>query len=278
MNHPTPRIMGILNLTPDSFSDGGLFIKLEDAVAHGKRMVEEGAEIIDVGGESTRPGSDRVDSAIQIQRVVPVIEALKATLPKNCAISIDTTSSRVAEQAIKYGATIVNDISGGQDDPDMFDLLARTHVQYILMHMQGTPKTMQDNPVYDQVVEEILMFFKERIAAAGRAGVSESQIMLDPGIGFGKRREDNLTIIKELQRFVETGHPIVLGTSRKRFMGAICGETDAIELLGATVATTVWGALAGVQVFRVHDVKPNRQALDVTLAMAGPENAMPSKM
>lgn len=270
--------MGILNLTPDSFSDGGLFIKLEDAVAHGKRMVEEGAEIIDVGGESTRPGSDRVDSAIQIQRVVPVIEALKATLPKNCAISIDTTSSRVAEQAIKYGATIVNDISGGQDDPDMFDLLARTHVQYILMHMQGTPKTMQDNPVYDQVVEEILMFFKERIAAAGRAGVSESQIMLDPGIGFGKRREDNLTIIKELQRFVETGHPIVLGTSRKRFMGAICGETDAIELLGATVATTVWGALAGVQVFRVHDVKPNRQALDVTLAMAGPENAMPSKM
>ena len=262
-----PLLMGVLNVTPDSFSDGGLHQDLTSAVAHAHEMVVQGAEMIDIGGESTRPGADRVPVEEQLGRVIPVIRQLRQELPADVPISIDTTSTIVAGAALERGATIVNDISAGQDDPGMFGLVAEAGVPYIIMHMQGTPRTMQDNPRYTDVVAEIKSFLLQRAALARDAGVKQESLVLDPGIGFGKSRRDNLDIIVNLGKFTATGYKVMLGASRKRFMGSICDITEYSELGGATCATTAIGVFAGVDIFRVHDIKENRQALDVAWAL-----------
>lgn len=258
-----PLLMGVLNVTPDSFSDGGLHHDLDAAVARAREMADLGADIIDVGGESTRPGADRVSIDEQLKRVIPVIRQLQQELPAELPISIDTTSTQVAGAALEQGATIVNDISAGRDDPGMFSLVAEAGTPYIIMHMQGTPRTMQDNPRYDDVVAEIRSFLLERAAAAEEAGIRQENLVIDPGIGFGKSKRDNLDIIMNLESFTETGYKVMLGASRKRFMGSICDITNYNELVGATCATTTIGVFAGVDIFRVHDIKENRQALDV---------------
>ncbi len=262
-----PILMGILNVTPDSFSDGGRYAEVSQAVARGLEMVAEGAEIIDVGGESTRPGADRVAAVEQIRRVLPVIEALAQALPSDRFISIDTTLGAVAEAAIQAGASLINDVSAGRDDPAMFALAAKYQVPIVLMHMQGTPKTMQDNPYYQDVVAEVLQFLQARAKAAQAAGIRRECIVIDPGIGFGKRKLDNLKLLAHLDSFVATGFPVLLGTSRKRFMGQVLEVAEPTELVAATVATTALGVMAGVRILRVHDLKENRQALEVAWAI-----------
>ena len=261
-----PLLMGILNVTPDSFSDGGQFLDVAAAVAAAERMVVEGADIIDIGGESTRPGSQGVTAAEQIARVVPVVDALVRCLPAGVVLSVDTRSAEVARAALVAGAHIVNDVAAGAD-PGMFEVVAEHRAAIVLMHMQGTPETMQQAPHYHDVVSEVRDFLLVRAAAAQSCGVAREHIALDPGIGFGKTRAHNLELLGGLKQFAARGYPVLLGTSRKRFMGAICSETNPLELLGATCATTALGVAAGVQLFRVHDVKANRQAADVTWAI-----------
>ncbi len=262
-----PLIMGILNVTPDSFSDGGQFDKTKPAVKHALDMMYEGADIIDVGGESTRPGSERVNADEQIFRVVETIKLIRDIALEEVEISIDTTLSEVAEAAIDVGASIINDVSAGTDDPLIFELAADKNLPIILMHMQGSPQTMQHKPVYEDVVEDIRAYLLERAEKAIAAGIKEDNIAIDPGIGFGKTQEHNMQLMSNLDRFVDTGLPVLLGASRKRFMGAICEGVESEELVGATCATTVAGVNAGVQMFRVHDVRPNRQAADVAWAI-----------
>lgn len=272
-----PRIMGILNVTPDSFSDGGTHATHEAAVAHGLQLAAEGAAVIDVGGESTRPGSQRVEAGEQIRRTASVIAALRERFdasPKHVhvAISIDTTLWAVAAAALDAGADFINDVSGGRDDPAMFELAARRGCAFVVMHMQGAPATMQQAPAYGDVVSEVVAFLLERAAAAEAAGIARSQIVIDPGIGFGKARDHNLRLLGAMDRFVATGYPVLLGCSRKRFMGSLCldegGEAPPPrDLLGATCATTALGVAGGVRLFRVHDVKVNRQAADVAWAI-----------
>jgi dihydropteroate synthase len=255
--------MGILNLTPDSFSDGGSHTDRGNAVQFALKMVREGADIIDVGGESTRPGSKRVSATEQIRRVESVISSLRKTLPAEVPISIDTTRSEVAHAAVDAGASILNDVTAGCDDNQMFSLAADRNIPLVLMHMQGTPQTMQHDPNYDDVVGEISSFLVQQARQAEQAGVSERNIIIDPGIGFGKTRNHNMELMANLKSFVNIGYPVLLGTSRKRFLGSISKETEARNLVGATCATTVLGVQAGVRIFRVHDVLPNRQAADV---------------
>jgi dihydropteroate synthase len=262
-----PLIMGILNLTPDSFSDGGRYDSTS-AVSRGLQMVSEGADIIDIGGESTRPGAARVDAAEQGRRVLETIEALRQRLPPGFPISIDTTLSEVARPAIERGASMINDISAGRDDPAILELVASTGVSLVLMHMQGTPETMQQAPAYVDVVSQVRAFLQERAEAALRAGVRREALLLDPGIGFGKRKVDNLELLAGLGRLNELGYPLLLGVSRKRFMGAISSESDPTRLTPATCVCTALGVMAGVKVFRVHDVWQNRQAADVAWAIA----------
>ena len=262
-----PLLMGILNVTPDSFSDGGQYNNPEAALNHARRMLDEGADIIDIGGESTRPGAGRVPPDEQIKRVVPIIKQLQQEIPPGIPLSIDTTSTVVAGAALDNGASIINDVSAGRNDPRMFKLIAAAKVPCILMHMQGTPDMMQDNPQYDDVVVEIKSFLLERAAAAQKVGVSKENIVIDPGIGFGKSKQDNLDIIMNLDSFTGSGYPVLLGASRKRFMGSICHIESYSELVGASCATTALGVFAGVGIFRVHDVKENRQALDVAYAL-----------
>jgi dihydropteroate synthase len=262
-----PLIMGILNVTPDSFSDGGKYHHVDAAVRQVGQMLAEGADIIDIGGESTRPKSDPVSSDEQIRRVIPVIQAIHTQFPDDILISIDTSLSKVAEAALDAGAKLINDVSAGQDDPDILALAAKRAVPIILMHSQGTPKTMQDNPYYEDVVSEVLDYLKSRIAAALATGINKANILIDPGVGFGKRRQDNLDLLANLDKFVELGFPVLLGTSRKRFMGAICNVTEPSELVTATAVTTALGVMEGVKIFRVHDVKENKQALDVAWAI-----------
>jgi dihydropteroate synthase len=267
INGDRPVIMGILNVTPDSFSDGGKFSGLDAAMRQVELMVSEGVDIIDIGGESTRPGSDPVTAGEQIQRVVPVIEAIRECVSGDILISIDTTLSEVAKAALNAGANIINDVSGGRADPAILMLAAKTGVPIILMHSRGTPKTMQDNPHYDNVVQEVLAALQESINAALKAGVKKEAIAIDPGIGFAKRKQDNLDLLAHLDTLVATGFPVLLGTSRKRFMGTICDVSEPSELVTATAVTTALGVMAGVQMFRVHDVKENRQAVDVAWAI-----------
>jgi dihydropteroate synthase len=226
-------------------------------------MVEEGADIIDIGGESTRPGAKRVTAAVQKERVLPVIEHLRGKIAANVSISIDTTLAEVAETAIDAGAAVINDISAGRDDGSMFALAAEKKVPIVLMHMQGSPETMQNNPAYSNVVEEIYAFLSDRIEAAKSTGIEPDNIIIDPGVGFGKTLEHNLDIIMDLQRFVASGHRVLLGVSRKRFLKDLCSNKDFPDLCNATCATTAIGVLAGVNIFRVHDVRENRQTADV---------------
>jgi dihydropteroate synthase len=266
-----PIIVGILNLTPDSFSDGGVHTHVDMAVGHAQRMIDEGADIIDVGGESTRPGAARVPADEQIQRVVPVLKKLRTILPAQRFISIDTTRSDVAAAALDAGADLVNDVSAGRDDPNMFNLLAEGKTPMVLMHMRGQPEDMQQDPQYDNVVTEVRDFLIERATIAEATGIARDQILLDPGIGFGKTKLHNLQLLAGLETLVGTGYPVLLSASRKRFMGNICQETEPRELLGATCATTALGVAAGVRFFRVHDVKENRQAADTAWAILSAE-------
>lgn len=259
-----PCLMGIVNVTPDSFSDGGRFFDAEDALSQSLALVREGAAIVDIGGESTRPGSDAVSLDEEVRRVVPVVEALAERV--GVPISVDTMKAEVARRALAAGAALINDVSALRYDEAMVDVVAESGRPVCLMHMKGEPKTMQDDPRYHDVVDEVLSFLEERMAFALARGVREEQIVLDPGIGFGKTVEHNLALLGRLERFTALGRPVLLGASRKRFLGAILGSTPAERITG-TVATTVIGLLAGAHIFRVHDVRPNFEALRVTLAV-----------
>ncbi len=259
--------MGILNITPDSFSDGGNYLKLEAAKAQVEKMLAEGADIIDIGGESTRPGSDPVSSDEQINRIVPVVQAIRQYVSKDIPISIDTTLSSVAEACLNAGASMINDISAGSHDQSILSLAVEFSVPIVLMHMQGNPKTMQDNPFYQDVVKEVVQMLEQKVQDALAYGVKADQIILDPGIGFGKRVEDNLNLLAGLDQIVEMGFPVLLGTSRKRFMGKICGQSQPNELVTATAVTTGLGIMQGASIFRVHDVLANRQAADLAWAI-----------
>lgn len=262
-----PLVMGILNVTPDSFSDGGLFSNVDAAVAHAEKMINEGVDIIDIGGESTRPGADRITIPEQIMRVVPVIRAIRQQLSTTISISIDTTQSEVAQAALIAGANIINDISAGCEDDNILTLAAQQQTAIILMHMQGQPATMQEQPYYQNVVDEVLAFLLDRAKVVQRAGVAKNKIAIDPGIGFGKRKQDNIDLMAGLKCFVDSGYPVLLGTSRKCFMGTICQIAEPSQLVAATVASTTIGVIAGVQMYRVHDVLENRQAIDVAWAI-----------
>lgn len=262
-----PIIMGILNVTPDSFSDGGKYTDTSSAIKQVKKMIAEGVDIIDIGGESSRPGSVPVSADEQIMRVVPVILALRRNLSVDVLISVDTMSSEVANTAINAGANIINDISAGQHDKRILTLASEKNVPIILMHMQGMPKTMQDNPSYEDVVKQVIHILTDRTVEAMQAGIKKENIIIDPGIGFGKRKEDNLNLLAHLDQLVQMGFPVLLGTSRKRFMASLCDVSEPTELSTATAATTALGIMAGVQLFRVHDVKENRQAADVAWAI-----------
>ncbi len=265
-----PALMGILNLTPDSFSDGGRYADPDAALHRATTMAREGAGIIDVGGESTRPGSQRVAVAEQKRRVLDVIAAIAATLPGHL-LSIDTTRAAVAAAALDAGAGMINDVSAGRDDPAMFELAAARGVPICLMHLQGEPATMQDHPHYDDVVSEVCAFLRARMEAACACGVSRERIVLDPGIGFGKTLEHNLALLANLSQVAAIGCPVLLGASRKRFIAGLgAGEGAAPDArVGGGCATTVLGFLAGVSIFRVHDVAAHRQALDLARAVCG---------
>ena len=254
-----PLIMGILNITPDSFSDGGAWTDPDQALQQARRLVAEGADILDIGGESSRPGAVRVDAAVQQERVLPVIQLIREAMPE-VAISIDTTSAEVAAAS---GADWINDISAGQEDPDICALAADRGLPVVLMHMQGVPATMQQRPHYDDVTAEVLQFLSERAAIAEKAGMRPECILIDPGIGFGKTKAHNMELLTHLQQFTELPYPVLLGTSRKGFMRTLCGASKPDRLVGATCATTALGTLNGVRVFRVHDVAPNRQAATI---------------
>jgi dihydropteroate synthase len=261
---PLPGIMGVVNVTPDSFSDGGRYYDADAALAQALSLVREGAGIVDVGGESTRPGSAPVSVDEELRRVLPVVEALAMRV--GVPVSVDTAKAEVARRALAAGAAIINDVTALRGDPAMAEVVAEAGCPVCLMHMRGEPKTMQDDPRYDDVVAEVLRFLEERMAFALARGLREDQIMVDPGIGFGKTVEHNLALLRDLHRFAELGRPVVLGASRKRFLGAILGAEPGERGVG-TVATTVIGVLAGAHIFRVHDVKANFEAMRVALAV-----------
>lgn len=268
LNYEKPLLMGVLNVTPDSFSDGGMYPSSKDAITRGIEMVEQGADIIDIGGESTRPGAQRIDAKEQNRRVVDVIAGLRKELPAHIHISIDTTLSEVAKASFDAGATMLNDVSAGREDKSILKLAAETNVPICLMHMQGNPSDMQDNPSYENVTKEVSDFLVKQASTAQGSGVKKENIILDPGIGFGKRTQHNLELLRDLAELTNLGYPVLLGTSRKRFMGRITQEDNPSERMPATCATSALGVLAGVKIFRVHDVWQNRQALDVTWAIA----------
>ena len=256
--------MGILNVTPDSFSDGGIYLDKDKAVARGLDMAAEGADILDIGGESSRPGSLTVSAEVEIERVVPVIRALRREI--DLPLSIDTTKAAVARAALEAGAGIVNDISALRFDPDMAAAAARFGAAVILMHMQGTPRTMQDAPHYDDVLGEVRGFLKDRMFEAVEAGLPEESLAVDPGIGFGKRLEDNLALIDGLDAFLDLGRPVCVGVSRKAFIGRIL-DLPVSDRLEGTIAAAVLCADRGAHILRVHDVGAVRRALRVAEAV-----------
>ncbi len=260
---PVFSVMGVLNVTPDSFSDGGDYFNEQEARVRFGEIEKERADIIDVGAESSRPGSARLDVQEELNRLERVFPLFKKT---SIAISIDTYKSKVAEVALSKGATIVNDISALRMDKEMIDVLRNYDSKVVLMHMKGLPETMQQEPYYDDVLKEIGEFFEERVDFCLSHGISEDKIILDPGIGFGKRQEDNLTILSKLEEFTSYGFPILIGTSRKSFIGRITG-TDVKNRLDASIATAVYSYLKGVSIFRVHDVRQTRNALSVISAI-----------
>jgi dihydropteroate synthase len=262
-------VMGVVNVTPDSFSDGGEFLDPGAAVAHGLELAEQGAGVLDIGGESTRPGADPVGAEEELRRVAPVIAALADQGAGGAAISIDTTKSAVAEAALDAGASIVNDVSALRHDPELAGLVAGRSAGCCLMHMLGEPRTMQRDPRYDDVVSEVKAFLEERMAFAVAEGIAEERIWLDPGIGFGKTVEHNLELLRRLGEIVALGRPVVVGTSRKSFLGKLAGGRDEAHRLPGTIATNVLAAERGATVFRVHDVGPVVDALAVAAATFG---------
>jgi dihydropteroate synthase len=263
---PGPVLVGILNVTPDSFSDGGEFFDPESAANHASAMMDEGAGIIDVGGESTRPGSDPVPQEEEIRRVVPVIEGILAVRPE-AVISIDTYRADTAAAALEAGARIVNDVSALRSDPRMASVVAEAGCPVVLMHMKGEPKTMQEEPFYQDVVREVGEFLAQRAEHSVAAGVRPENIIVDPGIGFGKNLEHNLALLRDLCVLVDLGFPVLIGASRKRFIGTITGVKEARERVFGTVATSVLAYQKGARYFRVHDVRANREALAIAEAV-----------
>jgi dihydropteroate synthase len=257
-------VMGVLNVTPDSFSDGGRFFDPASAVAQAARMVAEGADVIDVGGESTRPGSDRVPADEQIRRIEPVLPEVARL---GVLVSIDTTRSPVAEFALAAGASLINDVSAGRDDPGLLALAAERGAALVLMHMLGEPKSMQADPRYDDVVREVHDFLAARLAAAEAAGVARRRCIVDPGIGFGKRLEHNLSLLAHAGTFRDLGVPVLVGPSRKRFIGEVTGQAQPVERLGGSIAACLAARRAGATVFRVHDVAAIVQALAIADAV-----------
>jgi dihydropteroate synthase len=262
------RVIGIVNVTPDSFSDGGLFLDSERAITHGRELAAQGAEILDVGGESTRPGAAAVSAGEELARVGPVIEALAAGNGTAAEVSIDTSKLQVAQAALDAGARIVNDVTALGTDPEIAGLCADRAAGLVLTHMKGTPRTMQRSPTYGDVVDDVRAFLEHRMGLAVREGLSERRIWLDPGIGFGKTVEHNLELVRRLGELRELGRPIVVGTSRKSFIGKITGR-DVDKRLGGTIASNVLALAAGAEIFRVHDVAEARQALAVAEAILG---------
>jgi len=252
------KVMGIVNVTPDSFSDGGRYLDADAAVAHGVELLDQGADILDIGGESTRPGSDPVSEEEELARVVPVIEGLAG----EATISIDTTKAEVAREAIAAGASMVNDVTALRGDPGMAGVCAEGGVEVVLMHMLGTPKTMQDDPSYEDVVTEVEAFLLERALFAESAGIAREKIWIDPGIGFGKEPEHNFALLAATSTFVGTGFPVLVGPSRKRFIGSVDGS-DESGRLGGTIAACLAARDGGAKMVRVHDVAPVVQALRV---------------
>ena len=263
---PGPVLFGILNVTPDSFSDGGDFLAPDDATRRASDLLDEGAHVVDVGGESTRPGSDPVSPEEETRRVVPVIEGV-LDARQDASISIDTYRAATAEAALRAGARIVNDVTALRGDPAMAALVADAGCPVVLMHMKGEPKTMQREPRYDDVVREVRDFLDERADHAVSVGVRPEAIILDPGIGFGKTLEHNLALLRDLDAIVELGFPVLVGASRKRFIGSITGAEEAKDRVFGTVATTVLAYERGASLFRVHDVRANREALAVAEAI-----------
>jgi len=259
-------IMGVLNVTPDSFSDGGLFLRPDDALRRVEEMASEGADLIDIGGESSRPGAEPVPLEEELRRVLSVVREVARRIP--LPISVDTYKAEVARRALEEGASIVNDISAIRFDPKMAEVIADHRVPVILMHMKGTPRDMQRNPYYEDVVGEVEVFLKERREAAVRAGIPEGNIVLDPGIGFGKRVEDNLQLLKHLDRLVALGNPVLVGTSRKSFIGAVL-DLPVEERLEGTLATLVLAVAKGAKLLRVHDVRPAVRAVRMAEAILG---------
>lgn len=261
-------LMGVVNVTPDSFSDGGLWLDPVAAVAHARDLAADGADILDVGGESTRPGAEPVDAAEERRRVVPVIAGIAGELP-GTRISIDTSKAEVAEAAVAAGATYVNDVTAFRGDPAMAAFVADRGLDCCLMHMLGEPRTMQDDPRYEDVVDDVRAFLEERLSFAARAGIPEERVMLDPGIGFGKTLEHNLELLRRLDEIVAIGRPVVVGASRKSFLGRLTGRREPAERIQGTVAANVLAYQRGARVFRVHDVAPTRDALAVAAATLG---------
>jgi len=259
---PEPVVMGVVNVTPDSFSDGGQWLDPDAAVAHGRDLVAQGAAILDVGGESTRPGAEPVAEAEELRRVLPVLEGLAGA---GARLSIDTSKAAVAAAALDVGATIVNDVTALRGDGEMAALVAQRGCDVCLMHMLGEPRTMQRDPRYDDVVDDVKTFLAERLAAAVAAGIAVERVWLDPGIGFGKTIDHNLELLACLDEIVALGRPVVVGTSRKSFLGTITGR-DAGDRVAGTIATNVLALAAGARIFRVHDVAQARDALLVAAA------------
>ncbi len=258
-------VMGIVNVTPDSFSDGGMFEDAEAAVKHGLRLLEEGADVLDVGGESTRPGSDAVGAEEERSRVLPVLEGLRREAPE-AVLSVDTRTAVVAEEALVAGADAVNDISAGAD-PAMFRVIEAAGAGMVLMHMRGEPKTMQSDPRYDDVVAEVRAFLAERLETAVAAGIGRDRLCVDPGIGFGKNLEHNLDLLRAIGPFRELGVPVLVGVSRKRFVGELSRVDEPADRLEGSLAAAVWCAAQGVDLVRVHDVGPTVRALRVVDAI-----------
>lgn len=264
-------LMGIVNITPDSFSDGGLFVGRQAGIDHAVSLARQGADILDIGGESTRPGAHEVSIDEELKRVIPVIEALIDLKKKDATlkvrISIDTRKSEVMRQAIHAGVDIINDVTALQYDDDSVLVAAECDCPVILMHGKGDPKVMQDNPTYKDVVEDVFEALRERIEICQQAGISRHRLVADPGIGFGKTLQHNLQLLANLERFHQLGVPLLLGASRKRFIGSLSGEEDPLKRAPGSIATALHGVSQGVQILRVHDVAKTRQALDVWRAI-----------
>ncbi len=266
---PRGLIMGVLNVTPDSFFDGGKFFDEAAAVARGVRMLEEGAQIIDIGGESTRPGAESITEDVELKRVLPVIKRLRASAAR-ALISIDTTKAAVARAALEAGASIINDITGGRGDAGMMPLAAEHGAAFIIMHMQGTPRTMQTKPHYHDVVAEVREFFRQQYARALDCGIAPMAIAFDPGIGFGKTQQHNFELLRSLEALRVDDRPLVVGVSRKSFLGKVIGSGEMSDRLAPTVALSALLHERGADVLRVHDVKENVAALRVVEALRSP--------